>query len=267
MSENTNKKHKKPESVHSGHRIRMKNKYLSRGADVFEDHELLELLLFYAVPRKSTNDTAHKLLERFGSLKGVLDASFDELIKVEGIKHHSAVLIMSIRGLFGRYALSERKKGFRFDNVDKIGSYFIEKYIGETKETVFLMLLNNSFELIDCKKIFEGSVNSAALSPRELFDFAYSKNASNAVLAHNHPKGIAVPSEDDVNTTANLAAGFDLLGINMLEHILVADNKFVPVMRSSRKLLRCRSGEPDSFYADFYGFEKNSGESDFEMTL
>ena len=111
--------------------------------------------------------------------------------------------------------------------ADDAGKYFKAKYIGATKEIVYLLLLDNKYKVQDCVKIHEGSDNSSAITMRKLIEAAIEKKASYAVLAHNHPGGIVLPSSDDIFTTRQTAQAFELIGINFLAHILVAGDKYV----------------------------------------
>jgi DNA repair protein RadC len=209
----------------------MKERFLREGIEHFEPHNVLELLLFYSIPQKDTNETAHKLIERFGSLSAVFDAPFSELIKIEGVKEHSATLIKLIPELAKRYVSETGSfSGTFLPTVDDVGKYFKSKYIGVTKETVYLLLLDNKYKVIDCIKIHEGSVNSSAITMRKLIEAAIETKASFAVLAHNHPGGIALPSSDDIFTTRETARAFTLIGVDFLAHILVAGDKYIDIL-------------------------------------
>ena len=217
--------------MHKQHRQRMKERFLREGIEHFEPHNVLELLLFYSIPQKDTNETAHKLIERFGSLSAVFDAPFSELIKIEGVKEHSATLIKLIPELAKRYVSETGSfSGTFLPTVDDVGKYFKSKYIGVTKETVYLLLLDNKYKVIDCIKIHEGSVNSSAITMRKLIEAAIETKASFAVLAHNHPGGIALPSSDDIFTTRETARAFTLIGVDFLAHILVAGDKYIDIL-------------------------------------
>lgn len=224
--------------MHEGHRNRLKDRFLREGLDGFEPHNVLELLLFYSIPQKDTNELAHLLIEKFGSLSAVFDAAPEALMSVPGIKGHSAVLLKLIPELARYYYSAADETHEQYDNVDKIGKMLINKYLGVNSETVFLLLLDNKFKLIDCVKIHEGSVNSVQISPRKLIEQAIMKRASMAVLSHNHPGGMPIPSSEDINTTCVLKSAFDLVGITLLEHVLVAQNRYVPLLLRSNGMLR-----------------------------
>ena len=155
---------------HEGHRQRLKNRFLQEGLENFEKHNVLEILLFYAIPQRDTNDIAHELLNTFGSLKGVFEADYTELLKVKGVKENTATLIKLIPEIAREYMFEEISEERVFDTAEKIGKYFVRKYIGEVNEVVYLMLLDNGFKLLDVCRIHEGSVNSANISPRKIMN-------------------------------------------------------------------------------------------------
>ena len=218
---------------HEGHRQRLKNRFLAEGLDRFEAHNILELLLFYAIPQKDTNELAHALLDRFGSLKGVFDADISELVKVKGIKENAATLIKLIPQLSRAYMVSECADVEVFDTIGTIGEFFVRKYIGETKEVVYLMLLDNGFKLIDAIKLHTGSVNSAKITPRMIIDEVIKHNASMIVIAHNHPNGLAIPSMEDIETTTQLCSTLRIFDVIMIEHILVAGSEYYPLLHET----------------------------------
>lgn len=225
---------------HAGHRQRLKNRFLQEGLDSFEKHNILELLLFYAIPQKDTNDLAHALLDQFGSLRGVFEADFSELIKIPGIKENTATLIKMIPELAREYMFEEVSEENIFDTADKIGRYFVRKYIGEINETVYLMLLDNGFKLLNVSKIHEGSVSSARVSPRKIMTQVIKYNASMAVVAHNHPNGVAIPSMEDIDTTYKLKNTLDGYEVKLIEHILVGGNEYFPIIHeTNNSQMRC----------------------------
>ncbi|CDE18296.1 MAG: JAB domain-containing protein [Eubacteriales bacterium] len=216
--------------MHKDHRKHTKDRFLSEGLDSFEPHNVLELLLFYSIPQKDTNETAHMLINRFGSLSAVFDAPYDDLLTVPGISEHSATLIKLIPAISRRYAMEKNSKVTKLSSIEDIGKYLVARYLGVTEETVLLLLLDNKFGLIDCVKVHEGSVNSSAITMRKLIETALFKRASMVVLAHNHPSGVALPSSDDLFTTQQVKRAFDLVEIGMLAHIIVAGDTFTNIL-------------------------------------
>ena len=216
--------------MHKDHRKHTKDRFLSEGLDSFEPHNVLELLLFYSIPQKDTNETAHMLINRFGSLSAVFDAPYDDLLTVPGISEHSATLIKLIPAISRRYAMEKNSKVTKLSSIEDIGKYLVARYLGVTEETVLLLLLDNKFGLIDCVKVHEGSVNSSAITMRKLIETALFKRASMVVLAHNHPSGVALPSSDDLFTTQQVKRALDLVEIGMLAHIIVACDTFTNIL-------------------------------------
>lgn len=217
--------------THDGHRQRLKTEFLAR-PDSFPDHKLLELLLFYANPRSDTNPLAHELMDRFGSLAGVLDAPVDELLKVTGIGGHGAVLFKAAKELAGRYLTARTK-------VDGIAQSSRDYYLllrptffGARSEMACLLCLDGKGKVLGIRNLGSGSVNAVAIAPRQIAEAALALNAAAVVLAHNHVSGIALPSDEDVATTRNLAPLLDRLGIELLDHLIFVDDDMVS-MRDS----------------------------------
>ncbi len=217
--------------LHEGHRQRLRRRLRAEGCDSFEDHQLLEALLFYAVPRCDTNETAHRLIERFGSLGAVFTAPAEELMLVEGVGQNSADLIRLVSGIRCRLERPDNSPRMVYDSIGKISAYLARLYIGSTREQIYLMMFDNAMRLIDCAYICDGSVNAAVMVPRVMVEKALFRHASAVVVAHNHPDGVAVPSGDDIDTTEMLRAAFELVGIQLLEHIIIAGRSYATVMR------------------------------------
>ena len=219
---------------HEGHRQRLKNRFLQEGLSNFEKHNLLELLLFYSIPQKDTNDIAHALLDTFGSIQGVFNADFNDLIKVKGVKENTATLIKLMPQIAKAYMLEEFEDEKIFDTAEKIGKFFIRKYIGEINEVVYMMLLDNGYKLLNVVRLHEGSVSSAKIAPRQMMTEIIRYNASMVVIAHNHPNGVAVPSMEDVNTTYSLKNALSSYDVKLIEHILVAGNEYFPILNETQ---------------------------------
>lgn len=219
-------------SIHDGHRQRLKERFRKEGLDGFEEHQVLELLLFYSIPRQDTNLLAHDLLNRFGSLSQVLDATPEELEKVPGIGPNAATLL-ALTTAVGRYYLVNRATNATIlTDVDKCGNYLLPFFYGRRNETVFLLCLDAKCKVLCCKEVGEGSVNSAGVSIRRIVELALSVNASAVVMAHNHPSGLAIPSGEDIQTTRRVAVALDAVDVELVDHIVVADDDFVSLVRS-----------------------------------
>ena len=220
------------ESIHKGHRQRLKERFLQEGLDNFTDIQALELALFYAIPRKDTNPIAHALLERFGSLDQVLEAPVEELAKVPGMGESAAILLHMITEM-GRYYLVSRSIQNRvLPTLDDCANYLVPFLYGRRVETVFLLCLDAKCKVLCCKEVGEGSVNSAGISIRKIVETALGANASAVVLAHNHPSGVAIPSGEDVQTTRRIAVALQAVEIQLVDHIVVADGDYVSMVQS-----------------------------------
>lgn len=216
----------------------------------------MELLLTYAIPRVDVNRQAHALIARFGSVAGVLDALPEELCAVEGIGPAAAQFLTTLPSVFRRYALDKVTPMRTMDTLAKIGEYLMALYTGVTFERVYLLLLNNSMGLIECVHLADGSINSADVNVRRIVEMTLFKHASGVVLAHNHPRGLAIPSGNDYQVTQDVESALDTLGVPLLEHVIVTENRYAPILRHRKGLLRSSpvTGVIDrEFYQRFYG--------------
>lgn len=220
-------------SVHDGHRNRLRQRFLEEGLDNFDEHQVLEMLLFYCVPRKDTNELAHELRNRFGSLAAVLEAPIEELEKVPGIGENSAIFL-SFAAAFSRYYMINRSKDYGkcMLTVEEWTEYLEPYFLGKTNENVCLLCLDVKGKQLACKMISEGSVNAASIQIRKLVETALHSNASFVVLAHNHPSGLAMPSGDDVETTRTVAAALRAVDVGLLDHIIFSDNESISLVQS-----------------------------------
>lgn len=217
--------------LHDGHRQRLIQRFLEEDLDNFEPHNVLELLLFYAIPRKDTNELAHVLMDTFGSLKGVFDAPYEELIKVTGIGPNTAALLKLVPSLTRTYYSSDARS-IILDTSEKSGEYFLPYYIGQTEEVVRLACLDAGGKVISNQILHRGSANAAEVNMRKIVNIALRNNAMGVILAHNHPGGLPLPSEEDVATTKSIREALMPMGILLMDHIIVAGQDYVSMARS-----------------------------------
>lgn len=220
-------------SDHSDHRQRVKARFRKEGLDGFDEIHVLELLLFYCIPRRDTNVLAHQLLEHFGSLTQVLEAPVEELEKVPGVGEHASTLISLITEISRYYLVSKTTNMEILRTIRECGEYMVSRFMGRRDEMVFLLCLDAKCKVLCCKEAGRGSVNSANVSIRRIVEMALAVNATTVVLAHNHPSGIAVPSNEDILTTRKLAVALDGVDIMLADHIIVADDDFVSLVESN----------------------------------
>ncbi len=219
-------------SIHDGHRQRLRQRFLEEGLDHFDEHQALELLLFYCIPRQDTNQLAHSLLEHFGSFANVLEAGPAELKKVPGVGDSAATFLTLVMEAGRYYQVSRQSRQKILTSVDQCGDYLVPYFRGRTNETVFLLCMDAKCKILCCKEVGEGSVNSASVPIRRIVQMALAFNATSVVLAHNHPSGLALPSDEDVQTTHQLAAALNAVEIGLVDHIIVADEDYVSLLQS-----------------------------------
>ena len=218
-------------SVHSGHSKRMKERFLKEGLDSFAAHNVLEILLFYGIPQKDTNELAHELIQRFGTISGVFDAPYEDLLKVNGIGESAAVLLKLIPALARRY-MTDRPKDVFLNTTEKAGEFLLPHYIGRRNECVFMVCVDAKCKVLDCRMIFEGSVNSTQVNIRRIIEIAFQCNATGVIISHNHPGGVALPSDEDLHTTERIGNALRAVGLCFIDHIIVADDDFVSLADS-----------------------------------
>lgn len=202
----------------------MRERFTEVGLEGFNDHNALEMLLFYAVGRKDTNELAHALLNRFGSLSGVLEADFKELCGVDGVGENTAVLLRLIPEISRRYKEQLALPRKQIVNAQVAVDYFTAKFMYETNELSYALLLDNGDRIIACRRISNGTVNGTDLAIRTLVETAMKNKAVSVILAHNHPHGLPLPSREDEYCTELVRKALELVDIKLLDHIIVGEN-------------------------------------------
>ena len=222
--------------THDGHRERLKKRFLN-SPDSFENHELLELILFYAIPRKNTNETAHKLLDRFGSVKGILDANIEALVEVDDIGPNVALYIKALAKLLSKYEYTEKKSDGILKTPATLNIFLKSLFVGTQNETSYLLLFDNSKKLLLCEKVGEGYSMEHTLSLRKIASSAISSNAAFAILAHNHPGGKAIPSGADIQATNRIKSLLESLGVVLMEHFIIADDECASILSKNTSIM------------------------------
>lgn len=220
---------KRESNLHRDHRLRLKRRFLKEGLSHFEQHNILELLLFYAIPRQDTNELAHVLLDRFGSLDGVLDASYESLMEVPGVSEHTATLLHLMPELLRVYN-TEKNRRDQAPRLSDVASYLETLFEGERRELVYALYFDNRENMIRCDAIYAGDVAISTLMVRKLAENCIALHASFFVLAHNHPNGDIEPSQSDLYTTGMLRDVFSKLQIPLAEHYIYANGRCYPLI-------------------------------------
>ena len=230
----------KPERVnlHAGHRKRMKERFRRNGERAFDDCQLLELLLFYSIPQRDTNLIAHKLMERFGSLSGVLDATVEDLMEVNGISEHSALLIHMLPQVARRYRQDRLRTDQRVNSTREAGRLLEPYFYGARNEMIYLLSLDARGRVLGIDLLGEGSANFCALDIRLVSETALRRRARGVILSHCHVTGGNTPSMDDQRTTQHCMSVLKGLDILLLDHLVFADGEYTSMLQ--RGMLRPR---------------------------
>ncbi len=218
MSDNN----KKQDNPHQNHRARLRETFRKAGVEGMPDHNLLEFLLFYSIPRKDTNEIAHRLIKSFGSLSGVFEASYEQLLEVEGVGESSALLISTVPAICRRYVEGKSKGKINLSEPESVQSYIARKYYGCKTEVFYMICLDAVGNLINCCKLGEGTPGSVLVDKRKVLETAFRNNADKVIFAHNHPNGVAAPSKEDLAMTGTFSSLFAGVGIRLADHIIVA---------------------------------------------
>ena len=202
-----------------GHRQRVKESYLKNSFDAMPDHNILELILFYAIPQKDVKPIAYNLINHFGSLENVLNADVSELIQVDGIQEHSAILLTLFRNVNRR--LNQQKADVQYRTFEQLMDFASMKLKDYQTEAILIVTFDNAKSIINTHILTGGEVNSAVLNKKDVAQFVIRDNASSVVVAHNHPNGSAVPSAADIDATISLSQFLRQINIALLDHIVV----------------------------------------------
>ena len=221
------------DNIHKGHRQRVRNDFLNGAfSDETPDYKWLELLLFYCIPQKDTNEIAHELINKFGSVAGVFDAPVEELVKTKYLSENSAVLLKLIVPLMRRYELEKSRSLFELTSRDDVDKYIAKQFYGLNVERIGVFLLHPTGRIIDFKFLSEGDFCQVGISTREIVKFALEKNSQMLIIAHNHPGGFALPSREDISATENLISTLKKLNIALLDHLIISGTDYVSLAES-----------------------------------
>ena len=221
-------------NIHKDHRQRVRDSYLKTGIDAMADHNILELLLFYCIPLKDTNPIAHELIEKYHDLNGVLDAPIKELEKINGIGENAAVMIKLIRDICSKYHDNAINNKVNLASAERLYDFIRMKYLGETREIVYMLSLDAHGRLKHCIKVADGTPSTAVSDNRSLVELALRFDVTNAIIAHNHPNGFATPSQADIAATEAIAKLFSTVSISLVDHVIVAEDEIFSFAMSKK---------------------------------
>lgn len=207
-------------STHDGHRSRMMKKVREHGFDGMEEHEFLEVLLFYAIPRKDTNELAHRLLKKFGSLHAVCEAPMVSLCEVEGIGEAAATFIRMVPEISRAYHLSKIKSIKVISSCREAGEFLCPYFIGLEKERFYMVSMDSAGKVLGVDLISEGTLTFAVVDIRKLVEIVLQYKATKVIVAHNHPRSIALSSSEDLQCTKRIKDVLGSLGVKLEDHLI-----------------------------------------------
>ena len=211
-------------NIHSDHRKRVKENVAKHGFSHLEEHQLLELLLFYSIPRVDTNETAHNLLNEFDSLDEVFKASHYRLKRVDGVGDNTALMITTIGEIISRMKAKEPVKKKRYKDIEVLKESCSDVFRGATVEKIALFCFDSSWRLKKYTIISDGTETTATIDIAKVVQIVLDTQSPLTVIAHNHPEGVAEPSASDIDATRNVAVMLRKLGVALADHIIVGGN-------------------------------------------
>ncbi len=217
-------------NLHKEHRKRLKATYLKRGLDDFHDHNILELLLFFGIPYKDTNEIAHELINKFGSLSAVFDADIENLKSVKNMTENAAILLKLLPDVARIYNVDKLNESRKVYTTDNISEYLQKKYIGKSEEVVYLLLLDESKKIIDCISLGVGNKVASEVNISRIVKIANMRNITRVAIAHNHPDNTPV-SSNDITSTQRIAFCIEKVGIKLIESYVVSGDKIYEIVK------------------------------------
>lgn len=209
-----------------GHRRRLKLKYTASGMGAFLDYEIVELVLTYAIARRDVKPIAKKLLSRFGSIKGIMDADPAELKTIEGISDHTAILFQLFKTVSALYLEEKAKEKQQISCTSELINFCRTTLGGKKEEEFCVIYLDVQNQIIAFETLQKGTVNQATVYPRQVLENALKKKASAIILVHNHPSGHVRPSEADIRITKTIRETARMLDISVHDHLIIGDDRF-----------------------------------------
>lgn len=223
----------KEKSIHAGHRERIRERARREGLAAFSEHEVLELLLTYAIPQKDVNPLAHALIARFGSLASVLGADENELMSVKGVGANAALLLNMLPDLMRYYQISTLGDKPVVANLAQARRYCAPLFLGAREEQLYMICLNKNGQVLRVTLLHTGTVDEVALYPRVVVQTALRHDAHAVLLAHNHPSGMIEPSAADLRATLAVTRALETMNIALVDHLIFAGEEAYSMTRRS----------------------------------
>lgn len=238
-------------SIHAGHRERLRQRLRTAGLSAFSEHEVLELLLTYAIPKRDVNPLAHELIAVFGSLSAVLSADENELLRVKGVGRQAALLLTMMPQLMRYYQMNALGERPVIMTLADARTYCAPLFLGVKQEEIYMVCLDQAGHVLHRTLLHTGTVDRVALHPRTVVETAIRHNAHSVILAHNHPSGVASASQPDIDVTKRIASALYLIGIQLVDHLIFAGDRAYSMIRGG-----CLDGEKDEAFSYVTGVNK-----------
>lgn len=233
---------------HGGHRQRVKNRYLAGGVDVFSKHELVELLLFYGIPQKDTNLLAHRLVETFSTVREMVNADRDVLLRVEGMTPGAATFLKLVGDVCRYCAEEEMPFGTCLTDIEDQVRFFKPKFEMQAGEMIWMVSLDHANRILAAHLVSKGTPVASDVNVREILRYALSDNAVKLLIAHNHPSGLALPSKADLNATAHIARSLKAAGVRLMDHFIFARGGDCISFDQTRSICATLNGDDVSYF-------------------
>ena len=247
---------------HNGHRSRMRDKVLNFGPESLSDHELLEALLFFCLPRINTNEIAHHLYSEIGSLDNLFTADEARLKSVKGIGKKTVFFISLLGELFKRITYTPHKSKVKFDSMSTVNDFLLSHYAGVKEEQFCALFLDGQLRLLKFVVFSKGSISTVGINPRAVAYEAAKQSAACVIIAHNHPGGYAAPSEEDHAVTERIRSTLSAIDVPLIEHVIVGENRCIPTMKTdcydNLSGVSDRVELDEKFYSKFYENQKTN---------
>ena len=220
----------KDEALHKGHRQRLLKKYLENGISSLEEHEILEILLFFAFSRCNTNDLSHMLINRFGGIREILSSPVDEIASIKGIGENSAVILRFLGDFVDTYGIKSESY-IMLDNVEKVIDFCKECFRDSEKEFLNALMLDKRMCLVASMSFTDCEFSMINIDLRSILMKAFNVNASSLVFIHNHPHSSALASTSDIKCTRAIANALSALNIKINDHIIIGEDGYVSMRK------------------------------------
>ena len=237
----------------AGHRKRLRERFLDSGLVGFNDYEIIELLLSLGTPRRDCKQQAKEAIRRFKTLRGVLAASTKELQQIKGIGPHSAFGIKLVQEVAREFLKEQIAEGPVYQSSREVFDYLYHSMRDLKKEVFKVLYLNAQHQIIEIVDLFQGTVDSSFVPPREVVESALEKNATALIFVHNHPSGNIEPSQNDKQVTRDLVYAGSIMQIKVVDHLIIGNNTYFSF--ASKGLI-------EEYEMDFLGLKmKGTGEA------